>query len=66
MQIIVNGETRNLADGGTVANLIVDLGLSERRVAVEVNKELVRRAQHPDHALADGDVVEIVTLVGGG
>ena len=66
MQITLNGEARTLPDGQTVAELVASLDLSDKRVAVEVNKDLVRRAEHPAHTLADGDVVEVVTLVGGG
>lgn len=66
MRIIVNGEPREQADGCTVAQLIESLGLESRRVAVERNKLLVPRAQHAQTQLSDGDVLEIVTLVGGG
>lgn len=66
MRIIVNGEPRELPEGGTVAGLVEALGLESRRVAVERNKRLVPRAQHAQTQLADGDELEIVTLVGGG
>lgn len=66
MQIVINGETQNVPDGLSVSQLIEHLELSQRRVAVEVNKAIVRRADHPNHELAAGDVIEIVTLVGGG
>jgi sulfur carrier protein len=66
MQISVNGELRELPDGATVASLIEAIGLDPRQLAVERNLELVPRAQHAATALADGDRVEVVTLVGGG
>ncbi len=64
--IFVNGESRQVADGATVAQLIADLKLDGRHVAVEVNLELVPRSRHTEHHLAEGDRLEIVTLVGGG
>ena len=66
MQITVNGEATEVPAGISVAGLIEHLALSGRRVAVEVNKDIVRRAEHPKHCLSEGDRVEIVTLVGGG
>lgn len=66
MQIVFNGESRPVRPGATVADLLEELGLSPRQVAVEVNLELVPRASHAQCPLADGDRVEVVTLVGGG
>ncbi len=66
MQIIVNGQPRTTTDGITVAGLLDELNLTAKPVAVEVNLELVPRQQHAQHALRDGDRLEIVTLVGGG
>ncbi len=66
MRLEVNGEERDVADNATVATLVEALGLGHERVAVEVNRKLVRRAQWPEAALAEGDVVEIVHFVGGG
>jgi len=66
MEIQLNGETRVVEDGVTVAALVASLDLRPEQVAVEVNRALVPRAQHSDHVLAAGDVVELVTLVGGG
>ena len=62
----VNGETRELADGTSVARLLDELGLRPEIVAVEVNRELVTRARRATTELKDGDRVELVTLVGGG
>jgi thiamine biosynthesis protein ThiS len=66
MQITVNGKPRDAAENTTVAELLVELQLSNKPVAVEVNRILVPRQKHSDHRLAQGDTLEIVTLVGGG
>jgi sulfur carrier protein len=66
LRITVNGEAREVAGGTTVAALLESLGVPRQATAVEVNRELVPRSQHAARALADGDAVEIVTLVGGG
>ncbi|MEX0866565.1 MAG: sulfur carrier protein ThiS [Pirellulales bacterium] len=66
MQVIVNGQPRDLPAGATIAELLESLNLSPRQVAVELNRELVPRARHAEHPLHDGDQLEVVTLVGGG
>src|SRR2546425_2471829 len=66
LQVTLNGEPRNLPEPLTVAGLVEQLGYDRRRIAVEVNREVVPLPQQPDHRLASGDAVEIVTLVGGG
>jgi sulfur carrier protein len=66
MNIQVNGQGREIAAGSTVANLLGELGVTQPHVAVEVNLEVVPRAEHRDTILNDGDRVEVVTLVGGG
>ncbi len=66
MEIAYNGQPRTIADATTVAELLLELGLNVRHVAVEVNQELVPRAKHDARVLATGDRVEVVTLVGGG
>jgi thiamine biosynthesis protein ThiS len=62
----VNGERRRIAVGSTAADLVVELGLAARPVAVEVNEQVVPRARLADCILQEGDRLEIVTLVGGG
>jgi sulfur carrier protein len=66
IDVVINGETRSLAGGTTVAALILELGLGDRRVAVERNREVVPRAAHATTVLAAGDRLELVTFVGGG
>lgn len=65
-KLTVNGQDCELAEGTTVADLIAELGLDPRMLAVERNLELVPRAQHSTTELAAGDRIEVVTLVGGG
>jgi thiamine biosynthesis protein ThiS len=64
--IHVNGAARRVPDGSSVADLVVLLGLLPTQVAVERNKEIVRRADHANTALRDGDRLEVVTFFGGG
>jgi sulfur carrier protein len=66
MNITVNGDARDLPEGTTVGGLLTILALPVTRSAVERNRTLVRRADHATTVLTDGDVLEIVTLVGGG
>jgi len=66
MDIVLNGEPRSLAAGTTIASLLEAEGLVGRRVAVEVNGEIVPRGSHATHALAAGDRVEVVHALGGG
>ncbi len=66
MQIFVNGEARDIEAGSTLADLLAELGVQSRHVAVEANMQLVPRGVHGEHHLAEGDRLEIVTLVGGG
>jgi len=66
MRVSVNGQPQSLADGASVASLLEFFDLLPQRVAVEVNLDLVRRADFADTELRDGDRIEIVTLVGGG
>ncbi len=66
MDIVVNGETRTVREGATVLSLLADLSLPDSRVAVERNREIVRKAEFAGTALREGDRLEIVTFVGGG
>jgi len=64
--ISVNGESRRVAGGASVAEMLTTLGLDPRKVAVERNLEIVPRSTLCDVAVADGDTFEIVHFVGGG
>ena len=66
MNIQLNGEQKQVGDNSTVANLLDSLGIGKDRVAVEVNLDIVPRAQHATHVINDGDRIEIVQFVGGG
>lgn len=64
--IVLNGEVRRLEAGQTVSDLLRELRLDSRQVAVERNREVVPRAEHGSTVLAEGDQLEVVTFVGGG
>ena len=66
MRIDVNGAPQEVPDGLSVAELLDALGVDRRHIAVELNLEIVPRAEHASTELAEGDRVEIVTMVGGG
>lgn len=66
MQVQINGEVREVADELKLSDLVTELSLAPERVAIELNKQVVRRNQWPTTALADGDRIEIVHFVGGG
>ena len=66
IDVVINGQDRAIAPGTTVATLILELGLGDRRVAVERNREVVPRAEQASTVLAAGDRLELVTFVGGG
>jgi len=66
MVLTLNGEERAVPDGVTVRGLLLHLELGSGPVAVEINRDVVPRAEHATRAVAPGDVVEIVHLVGGG
>jgi thiamine biosynthesis protein ThiS len=64
--ITINGEVREVPDHLTLGGLINHLALAPERLAVELNREVVRRAEWMHTSLAEGDRVEIVHFVGGG
>ena len=66
MQVIINGEARQLVDGITVSQLLEELQIPATRVAVELNLEIVPKAGYAERTLQDGDKIEIVHFVGGG
>jgi sulfur carrier protein len=66
MHLTINGEAREVDSAKTVAELVAHLGLGEGPVAVELNRAIVPRAEHASRTIADGDVLEIVHMVGGG
>jgi thiamine biosynthesis protein ThiS len=66
IEIIINGETRILRQPASVADLLAELSLDTRKVAVERNLEIVPRSAYAATALAAGDTLEIVHFIGGG
>lgn len=66
MEILVNGASREVPEGTTIAQLIEMLGLTGRRLAVEVNREIVPRSTFETHRVQPGDRIEIVHAIGGG
>lgn len=66
MQVQINGEAREVADALKLSELVDELSLAPERVAIELNKKVVRRSQWAETMLADGDRIEIVHFVGGG
>jgi sulfur carrier protein len=64
--IVVNGEERAMAQGDTIAVLVGSLGLDPERLAVELDRKIVKRADWSATVLAPGSEVEIVQFVGGG
>ena len=66
MRLLLNGEERDIAGIGSIADLVAALGLDARKVAVERNLEIAPRSTYADTLLTDGDRIEIVTFIGGG
>ncbi len=66
MKIYLNGEAREVPDNCTAAQLVELLGLGERRIAMEINLEIIPRSGYGNHSLKEGDKIEIVHAIGGG
>lgn len=66
MDIFVNGKDQTVPVGYTAGQLVADMGLADKRIAMEVNLEIVPRSTYPGHTFEPGDRVEIVQAVGGG
>ena len=66
MKVVLNGEEADVANGTTVENLVEHLGLAARRIAVELNRDVLERARWSDTAVKESDSIEIVQFVGGG
>ena len=66
MNVIVNGETREMPAETTLSAMIELLGLPDERIAIELNKAVIRPSRWDEAVLSDGDAVEIVHFVGGG
>ena len=66
IRITINGEPKTIEAECSVAELLDELKINSRAIAVEINQELKPRDRHKETQVQDGDVLEIVTLVGGG
>jgi sulfur carrier protein len=66
MKITLNGQDRSLDRPMTVSELLLELGATGKRVAVEVNQEIVPRSEHTQYQLKNDDRVEVVQAIGGG
>jgi sulfur carrier protein len=66
MEILLNGEAREVPENCTAGQLVEELGLAGRRLAMEINREIVPRSSYFEHRLQPGDKVEIVHAIGGG
>ncbi|OGU14036.1 MAG: thiamine biosynthesis protein ThiS [Geobacteraceae bacterium GWC2_53_11] len=66
MKIILNGESLETVEGASVETVLKQLGISRERVAVELNTDIVPKADYEKQLLSDGDKIEIVHFVGGG
>ena len=66
MKIIINGKEEESKEGTSLKKLLESLGFESTRVAVELNKEIVKKSKYSEIILKDGDALEIVHFVGGG
>ncbi len=66
MNVLLNGEPKSLPAGTTVARLVAMLQLGEKRLALEINEEIVPRSLYAEYAIRANDRIEIVHAVGGG
>ena len=66
MNVTVNGESRSLDAEASLAQLLETLGLQDKRIAVEVNRDIVPRSEYNSFRLSENDTIEIVNAIGGG
>lgn len=66
MNVTINGESRSLESGVSLSQLLNLLGLEGKRIAVEVNRDIVPRSEYDSLKLSDNDTIEIVNAIGGG
>jgi sulfur carrier protein len=66
MQITINGNPRQIGESCTLLQLLEQLQLAGKRIAVELNEAIVPRARHGETVLHDGDRIEIIHAIGGG
>jgi len=66
MNVIINGIERNITSNLTLEALLIELGHANKKVALEVNEEIIPRSELRNKLIVDGDKIEIINAVGGG
>ena len=66
MEITLNGATRTIPEQTSASALLLSLGLANKRLALEINLEIVPRSHFDQHMIQPGDTIEIVHAIGGG
>lgn len=66
MKILVNGDELEIKDSATVEDLIIHLSLTKKRLAVEVNQNIISKSRHSETHLSPNDTIEIIHAIGGG
>ena len=66
MKIFINGVEKSLESSLTVYKLVKDLGYEKKRVAIELNNEIISRSDYKNKLIVEGDQIEIIKAVGGG
>ena len=66
MEIFVNGESRQVEESYSILQLLEEMDMTGKRLALEINEEIVPKSRHAEHFIAAGDKVEIVNAIGGG
>jgi len=66
MRVLINGDERELSGSVTITGLVESLELSSQRVAIELNRNVIRKKDWPETSVNDGDQIEVVHFVGGG
>ena len=66
MHITLNGEEKSLKEGTSLNQLLEQLGIEGKRIAVEINREIIPKSEHAQYEIRDGDKIEVVHAIGGG
>ena len=66
MNILLNGDSSTVNEGTLLSQLIEELGLTGKRLAVEINKEIIPKSEHEKYVIQENDRIEIVHAIGGG
>ena len=66
MNITLNGKPELLDEGTCLSQLIKELNIEGKRIAVEINQQIIPKGEHATHVIQDGDIIEIVHAIGGG